>query len=870
MPTLQAPNREDKDTLNPGDRHAEQQLGYDGVNLSQAEKDAFKGIQDNYDSPPGSNDPTKVQPQDTPNININAASAAEAHAAWRTTDLGKRTEKVRTKRRKGPIAAIITILLGGGIGGSFFLSAGLLPFDFRSTMAEKFNSQAKALTERNILLLQKKLSRETTTGLCTTILNVRCRLATMSDRQLKKYEKAGITVNTDGKNYLRTRHKAVSFEFDGRTITAETLRQELKADPNFLSAVRKAYNPILAGYADKIFSNWAQKRSVSKQKNIEGATDEERRESIRKTASGERAAELAANVSKTEECTGGECRDVYRDSNGNEISEEQYNQALENTTEFENQIEESKERASLDDTTGQIAKSTLKGILTSTAFGLNAVDSACSAYVFIRAVSFAAKFAGMIQVMRAGFAVVNSVDAIMAGDGTPGDAEFLGNMLTTTNAAGQSATDSYGYHYAKYGDVSGMPSVANLQEGGYDPETGQISLNDEQVERAALVDETTKYINGQLITGGMMAALLTTLGKASSAEADEFCSFVKSGWGQTIIIGTAVVGAAVAFFTGGGSIGWGLAAQAGVNITIGIAMGMITPKLVETAAGTIITGQENGNRVGNYGTSGMEAFDAQTSQARGLPVLTEEAAVAYKQETEAIIAQNKELERLEVHPLDYTNPNTFLGSIAYNLTPFTSKIKDLPTGITSIAQLTSSTFARIIPSVGAQDSAAEYRICQDTDYKAMGIAVRPFCSPQHGMSNDNLSIDVDTPVNYMQEEHNFATETGEPTDPDNEYAKYIENCMNRDVSIGGYTEDNPSTGEECIEGKAGDNEWKYTMFRLYYIDRSVDPVMDDGYDNTDDGEEEPPLTFYEPSGNTSTQNPLASALTTMWLRRLYL
>jgi len=133
-------------------------------------------------------------------------------------------------------------------------------------------------------------------------------------------------------------------------------------------------------------------------------------------------------------------------------------------------------------------------------------------------------------------------------------------------------------------------------------------------------------------------------------------------------------------------------------------------------------------------------------------------------------------------------------------------------------------------------------------------------------------------------EANFTDETtGEPKDPENEYGEYIKNCMDREAPIGGFTDDNDNDGEECIQGSAsknlandtngvlakacekkatlastraaktecmknaravnanpatnpncssgdegGDTECRRNMFRIFYIDLSVNEGMDNG------------------------------------------
>jgi biotin carboxyl carrier protein len=833
--------------------------------------------------PTASNDPG--EPSDNKK-NIAGAKEKEEDANWATNwykdDAGKK-QKINIKsllKKKGPLGLIIGMLLGGGGGLTFIFSPGMLIIDMKEKLTDAFNDQLAVMDPRTTALIKKKLNG-TTSGFCTAKVSIRCKINTISDKpevdgkragQLQQFEKNGIKVNKSGNTLIRGRAKVTSFEFEGKTIFANEFPRELRTNPAFRNAMFNSYNPELAGHSDSLFTRLSQKLGISKQKNITGNTKEEQKLALAEAAAGEAvppdpdpkvSQEEVPCAEGEEDCTGN--KTIYRDDvTGEPISKEVYDQRISTT---EALMAEFEARKALTKTGGAIAKATIKGALTSTALGLGAVDTACTGYTLIRVVGFAAKYLGALQMLRFAHALNNTADTAKAGDGEAEAMEFFGTMLTTPNAQGDTATDSIGYHAAVYGDVQPMPRSDDIPVGNT-TNINDVKLTEETKEQIAINDETTKYINGQLVSSSVLAGILRFVGAATTPEADATCAFVKSGWGQTILIGGAVVGAVAAFFSGGATLTWGVGTQIAAGVAFGIAIAMVTPKLIEMSTATMVTGDENGNQAGNMAVSGMGAYNDQTSSARGIPALEVEDAAAYEDHAQQTLAQYKELDRLNYHPLDATNPNTFMGSFVSKLLPYTTKVSSLGAGLSSITKLTTSSLAGIFPTTSAQDRTAKYKICEDADYKELNLAVDLFCNIKHGLKPELLEIDPETVLDYM-EGHDYIekdSEEGGAKDSDNEYAEYIKNCMNRATSLGGFTDDNPSKGEECIQGNASNNpskivdckfepdgsiraddpckrncmtgndkndtECKRNMFRLFYVDLSIIDGIENGMPNS--------------------------------------
>jgi len=836
MPTpLFTPGDEKQDErLNPGQQDADRRFG----DLSNAEK---QGTVNNDNDGGGfdSNGNTSQEDADLKKLQ-DKESSGSANSGWANNvnnSGGKTKQKLTIKnfaKKKGPLAAILAALGIGGFGMTVLFGPAMLLVNMKETMANKFNDQLSALDIRSNRVMAKKIGQSVTSGSCSTV-TIRCKFQTMSKRQIAKLETAGIkALDADG-NQLTSRGRAASLEIDGRQYNAQELQRELRSNPTLRSAFNRAYNPKVAAFSDAISSKTNTRLKISKRNNLENAASKE--ELNKKMRSGVLAdsfgIENDPNVITQE---GEDGKKTYTDkTTGATLSDADIAAREANLAQFD---AETKARASLGKTGETLTKSTIKGAATVTALGAGAVDSTCTGYRMIRTVGFAAKYIGMLQLARYAYTFMNTADAIKAGDATPEQVEYLGNIVTSTNSQGKSATDSYGYGYAAYGDVGGKPTSDNAT-----------------IENAQIADETLRYTNGQLVSTGVMATIIgfVSNGGTTTAAADDACKFVKSGWGQTILIGTAVAGAAVAIFSGGISLGWGTAAQVGASATLAIAIASLTPKLIDMASGTLVTGDENGNEAGNAITSGMGAYNAQSSQSRGLAALTKEDAVAYQNLTNETVALYDAVDRLEADPLDVNNQNSFVGSFVSKLLPHVVKNNTVSISGSVLGSFSAATNSLASTFTTKAATADEFSQCDDPEYAEVGLAADPFCNLKYGMSASALDTDPDTVLDYMIDNGHIDENTGDAKS--DAYKKYITTCVDRTNSIGGYSEGEENApdpkGYDCIQGY-GENAARNDMFRLYLIDKSIVDEMD-GEDDAAPAEVEGPL----PTGSAPE---LASAI----------
>lgn len=737
---------------------------------------------------------------------------------------------LKGKSATGGVAGIIlTAVFGLGL-----LSPGLLVMHFTETMLDAFNDQLTAMEFRSKALLKKKLQTTTLTG-CTAT-SIRCKYKTMPNRYVKRLEKAGITV--EGERKIGNRTKPRTFVFDGKQIAPRDLLNEMTKNPALRSAMRHGYNPKFASFSDHISTKFRTKFGISK--NID-ANDYRNRESGR-----EKIQQVAAG---TDNIGDGQKLTAIKDEEGKTTGYEDAEGKRYSVADGEainNRIDEINSRTDLADNAGKsAAKSSVKGVLTASALGVGAVDTMCTGWTIIRVAGFAAKVYSQRQLIRYAYQIGTAAHMTKAGDATPEVGTFFGDLLTNTNSVGLSATDSAGYKYAAYGDIF---KPGDLIESGDNISRSEITsesgLSDSKAEAIAeanvLTDETTRYVNGNLIPDNIMTGLINLVSKggAGTQAADDACDFVKSWQGQVIVFGAAIVGAVVAVFSGGASLGWGAALNVSASISVAVAVALLTPKLIDMAKGEVITGGENGHQAGNAAASGFGGINAQASQTRGLGAQTVNQATEYAYFREDVRADYAEVARYETSPFDVTTRYSFAGGIIHKLIPLHGSMSQPSSAVSGLFSFVGQgVSSALLPSTHAslQDQRTKqeyYDQCDDPEYDEYDLATDPFCNVRYGLSPKALSIDPETVLDYMLDNNHIQSEES-PSPSSDAYMDYIKDCIEREVSIGDSQTDDTGSGGKCVIGNGGSNEERNMMFRVFYIDQAIEEGFETGgYDET--------------------------------------
>lgn len=690
-------------------------------------------------------------------------------------------------RRKGPLGIIIALLLGGGIGITALLSPSLLVIHFKEIMTDKFNTQLASMEVRTTKLISAKID-STTGGICTTKINLKCKFSSMSVKQVEKFGAAGIEVEYEKRNIVG-RAKPINFIFEGNVIDPKDFNNQLRINSNFRSAVSVAYNPKLAGFSDNVWRKFADLRKLVKTANITGSNDAERTANLNNsTKNGSETAPRRVNA--------GENVDPRCTENCAKHTEESANELNSRADQFTSDSQSGVKSGTI--ALGEVTKASQTGLSSAlNVFKATGVaDTACQAYGAVQTVGYAAKTVRAVQLARYAMAFFNMADMIKSGDAKPEDVAYLGGILTNVGydavsaVKRGSATDSYGYKYAAFGD------------------TGKMS------------NFTSQFLVGGGLTGDLIN-VSNSINSLTGGNAKATCRTLANPWVQA---GSLVGGIALMIVpTGAGQAAsvLRLAGQAAASIAFSVAL-LVLPELLKDIVAGNVTEGISGEDSGDAATSGAGVLMGGLANNGGNSPMSKDDALAYNSIQGDILKQNAQDDIARLSPLDTSSRHTFLGSIVASLIPtVSSNTSVVGKSVGTIGSIVSTSMASIFPQSSAvtnEQYGKALDVCQDFDYNELGIATDPFCNVIYGIPPQYLDKD---PLVVVDELGGQIDEyTGEPL---GEYKTFVSDCIERSEPLGssGPSQEG-NEGKNCIINSSNAN------YYLNFIDQRIDDGIE-GY-----------------------------------------
>ena len=651
---------------------------------------------------------------------------AEEKGGWSTnvssSYAGKKSEKGRVFtqanfkaliKKRGPLAAILTVVVGGG-GLAIFSLPTLLMIHVQELFVDKFDSQNTSLTIRTNKVLGNKLANQTTEGSCN-VVKIACRYARPSNSFLKNMEDNGIRAidaegNTVERNNLFPNARPASYEYtngNGEKIIlpADEFAAAARNDPKLRADFHKTYNPRFTSFSDSVYRSIQNRFGFSKQNTLAEINDEEEvKDKLNADSKG------ADNGVKTE-LEGG----VAGDSILTKLMKEHATKLM---TGLKNASK------------GGAATAVMGGVCLATNIP-GVVIGVTRAYQMAQLVKYSSAFLTTASAMKAG-----------APDLTPEAVSGVGTLLTETGSNGKSAMDSFGMKYALYGDTEAESD--NYKS--YAPGVGAIAMLGPVNQITS--SEATKGICDVAvnpITSAGITAALTALGGATLG-ATALAAAINLGVGLAVseVINLAmdpVISAAVPLL------------QPYMKDLLGLFLGDLTTNLV---------GEDSGDAL----ASGASHLMGQTANAGGNMPLSIDQAVAYHTATKEVQLAYAEEDRATLSPLDATNQNTFLGQIVGNFMPYLSQFSSLSGSLKTIASIPSMSLASMLnpSSASAANTAAQYSLCEDPAIKGKGIAAGPYCNIEYGIPVKYLDMDPQEVVNALVASGDIDENTGKPKD----------------------------------------------------------------------------------------------------------
>lgn len=199
-----------------------------------------------------------------------------------------------------------------------------------------------------------------------------------------------------------------------------------------------------------------------------------------------------------------------------------------------------------------------------------------------------------------------------------------------------------------------------------------------------------------------------------------------------------------------------------------------------------------GANAGDALTSGASGIMAMSAKFGGNAPIGYQQAADYADYTETVANKYNSLYTDDsiANQFNGMDRNTFMGKIVATLAPYATKLSSLSGVFSSIASVTTKSLSSIFsPSSKAyyHSTAAEFQMCDDTDYNALKVATDPFCNVRYGYPPTMLkSVDPESVAkNLLEGIVNPGTGAtvpfiepveGEPTEV---YKLFITNCIDR-------------------------------------------------------------------------------------------
>jgi len=711
-------------------------------------------------------------------------------------------EKSNKKRKGKAWFKRATPLIGvGGIVGVFGIivmlltTPSLLIVQMKETMTNKFNTQLSSMDTRSNKLLLSKVSGATN-GVCSTKIAIACKFASMKDKQIASLKKAGFTFEGETKGLLG-RTTVTAMVFDGKRIDARNFNSTIATDTKVRTAFKASYNPKYAGFSGKAWAAVASKYKINKQApDLDGQDPDKAKEKLKSitndgmvddTGAGKN---VVAGEYKDPNCTVKDCA-TWTQADADAAS----SSAAALSAEGKSGVSGSKVRAAISD----LSSKTSVGTLGATVKITGVADSACMAIGALNTLTYAAKAIRTLQLVRYMMVFSSVADSIKAGGNPkPEDVAYLGTILTTTskNTAKDgtvtnvgSATDSFGYKYAAYNDSSASKSSMNI---------------------------ANRFMAGGGMVGSLSSFSNTIYGffgdrATARTTASATCGVLAN---PAVQAGSLLIGAA-ALFVPGVNVGVELV-KAGAMAAVAFGIMMIPSLLSDIVAGSVtngIAGEESGNAIASG--SGSLLSDSLAGQNGAAP-MSKSDTLAYNNAQTETTNQYIADELQDTNPLDATNSNTFIGSIAASLLPLRSSSNPFA----SIGSLFASSYKSIVPTTKAasnEDYAKSLDVCQDADAQDGGFAVDPFCNVIRGIPPQYINKD---PIEVA--EALFASgDLNENGVPQANYAAFIKKCMTSIEPLGysSGSEFKPDEAKDCVINDSNAN------YYLNYMDQRIELGM---------------------------------------------
>lgn len=402
----------------------------------------------------------------------------------------------------------------------------------------------------------------------------------------------------------------------------------------------------------------------------------------------------------------------------------------------------------------------------------------------------------------------------------------LGNMISMAVAANeiyQSINYFMGFMEniskmkAGYGDASAINEVLNFLSTSQTtevPNMDKLSFNgdESQAEKEQVTGAPLQSNGMQLILANAPANKATTKNYSLERISTTFGNVLKmrgisiAGCALAQIADGVASGiASLAVTIGGGGVVkiiGGFLLKTAASFAVASAVGALLSFAIPAIAQSLFTNvfeTATGIPAGELFTKGASAANTRLGRSgSGQSLSSKDAAIAYNQANNTVLAWDAEVDRKNLSPFDITNRNTFFGNIAYSLLP--TMVNTKTTAISSLLRTTSTAIASLTGRVSAEGGGSSYMTTfgDCPDLEGIGAVGDIYCNPVTTTATDTLNLapdDATYTAVLMGKGSSYASNNTTPgLDCDNDgnctiqkksnLAYYVSYCDNRDTPFG--------------------------------------------------------------------------------------
>jgi surface antigen len=660
--------------------------------------------------------------------NVDKVKELETNSPNWTTNVGggKAKETFSLKalfKKKGPIGIIIALC---GVGGaSFFTIPSILPLQLRAVAENFYGNVSRSSLYHYKSTIRYKIGNQKA---CSSPASIRCKMATVNDKTIDRYEKQGFKIESDK---VGDRHVIKSATFpDGTKVTdGDAFVAHMDASTSARSKVFGVFNPRSGPYVGKNFTEKVLKKfGLAKNKIVLSNKDK-----------------AAA------------ARSFNREAG---VPEDAAANADENRTRTESEIKEKSLKVA-----GKVT---------------NVVGLACGAYDLTRVGLGLVKAKNAVKYIAFGWFFLKAADQIRTGDMDAGTMTVIGGILTKVAAsgenAGKSATDSPGYRAMANGDRGKLAtSMQNILLGG-NPALKKL-------------DDTVIYIKSLFGTKSTHAGCKATsdpaIGAALSAA---MCGASGAAAGTIVpVLGNTVGGVGGVAVCAAINLGLAIAG----SLVVGKIIEEIMPALVDYLSSVRLDYDMSSMDTGNAITIGAGLLFATAGTSAGMKLATKKEASSFSKVAYEADKQYDDVARYDARdtPFDVENQYSFMGQIVSKFGVGATGGNPIAATLSSIGSIFSnaqtSLFSTVASAADMPSSLNDKTLgeCYDPELAEKNIACDVVGIPQTVQTKAEMTQPEGENLDYMISNGYVADDGTVNTDKD--YAKYLEYCTSKGEEVPG-------------------------------------------------------------------------------------